>query len=409
MMKDFNKIKLVCEENNRISTSAIDEFLIYYAAGRNNLEDEMNRRFADYRHISKEFPKELVNMLKSQFIALKIFRRGGLIKSLLNSSGIQRLKQEEIRYLEYQEENPWRFSFSVIKNMPEKDFYIMEDVFNREEYLLFSPGTGKVLESQAVILWFNLITFNGYCYQTFGPIGSYSSFEPDDIYFFATELNPAIGNEEELLTDVEKNPLPYMMLLSGSTFPLVVNKKDQIVHEMSEYEVENFDTKSLAAYFKTQYNKGIYRFSLKKWSEHPHFAQVYYDEEKKVISLYSMTDRGYKALVKELNEYGFDLESDPQVRVNPSMASTASNILRKKIDFLKYEHFFSKESSPEAKEEIDKLNKALELAIPEINASLMPDIKAISEKTGADPETLKNIVEQLIGKLNKVDDRRKKK
>jgi hypothetical protein len=37
-MKNFEKIKAVCEENIKISEKVLDEFLLYYAAKRNNLE-----------------------------------------------------------------------------------------------------------------------------------------------------------------------------------------------------------------------------------------------------------------------------------------------------------------------------------------------------------------------------------
>jgi len=95
----------------------------------------------------------------------------------------------------------------------------MEDVFSDQEFLLYSPGVTKTLEDQSIILWFNLISFNGACWQSFGPIGTYKSFEPDDIFFFATELNPEIADEQELLANLEENPIPYMMLLSGGNYP----------------------------------------------------------------------------------------------------------------------------------------------------------------------------------------------
>ncbi len=37
-MNDFKSIKHICEENSKISTEVADEFFIYYAASRNNLE-----------------------------------------------------------------------------------------------------------------------------------------------------------------------------------------------------------------------------------------------------------------------------------------------------------------------------------------------------------------------------------
>ena len=186
-MIDFKKIKLICEENSKISSKVVDEFLIYYAAGRNNLEQEMNKRFAAYKHIISKFPNELTNRLKAQYIAHKIFRQDGHIKSYLNHSALKNLPDKDRNYLVSQAEHSWRFSFSIIKNNPDENFYMMEDVFSNEEYLLYSPGITKTRESQSALLWSNLIAYNGTCYQSFGPIGAYKSFAPDDIFFFATE------------------------------------------------------------------------------------------------------------------------------------------------------------------------------------------------------------------------------
>lgn len=408
-MQDFEKIKLVCEENSKISAKLVDEFLIYYAAERNNLEKDMNQQFATYKHITQNFQSEWVNMLKSQYIAHKIFKKGGLIRTYLNHPALNKLKSDERKYLEFQAENPWRFSFSVIKGNPDENFFEMEDVFKEEEFLIYSPGMTETLKTQPAILWFNMIAFNGSCWQSYGPIGAYRSFEPDDIFFFATELRPDIENEEELLENLENNPLPYMMLLCGANYPLIANKKDQMLHVMAEYDIENLDTKNLTAGFKTEYNKGIYRLSLKKWSKHPHFAQAYYNEKNKTLTLSSMTDRGFKALVKGLNEYGYDFASDPFVRVNLTMLKTASDILKRKIDIIEYDHLFSKESSPATKEGIEKLNMFLNLAMPEINAGLQPDIDALVAKAGIDSDTAKELIAQIDKKLKSNDPHSKRK
>lgn len=394
-MRDFKNIKLICEENSKISLKVVDDFLIYYAAARNNLELEMNRRFAAYRHITHKFPAEWTNKLKSQFIAHKIFKKDGLIKSYLNHAEVKKLKMGEIKYLEHQADNPWRFSFSIIKENPFGDFYQMEDVFRNEEFLLYSPGVSATLKSQPVILWFNMVAYNGACWQSYGPIGAYRSFEPDDIFFFATELDCNISDENELLSNVEQDPIPYMMLLAGANYPLIANKNDQIVYVQAEYEMENINTKELTDSFITEYNKGVYRISLKKWNEHPHFSQAYFDENRKTILLSSMTDRGFSALVEGLNKYGYSFSDDPFVRVNLNIVNTASDILRKKIDLLKYEKFFSKDSSLAEKESLDKLNLLIKLALPDINAGREPDIKSLAVKAGLDFETARDILDQV--------------
>jgi len=83
-MEDFKSIRLICEENSKISSRVIDEFLLYYAAERKNLEYEMDQRFEAYKHITHKLQKEWTNRLKSQYIVHKVFKEDGLIKSYLN-------------------------------------------------------------------------------------------------------------------------------------------------------------------------------------------------------------------------------------------------------------------------------------------------------------------------------------
>jgi hypothetical protein len=397
-MTDYKKIQLICEENSKISEKVIDEFLLYYAANHNKLEHQMDLRFASYMHVSKKLQKETVNMLKAQYLAHKIFKKDGLIKSFLKHSAIQKLDIKQRTYLEFQSEQGWRFSFSRIKNSPAENFFLMENVFSDEEFLLYSPGVSKTLDSQSVILWFNLIAFNGACWQSYGPIGAYKSIEPDDIFFFATELNPDIVEGQELMDYLESNPIPFMMLLVGANFPMTFNKEDQLILAIAEYGLDSINTKELTKIFKSEYNKGIYRLTLKSWSKMPHFSQAYFDEKKKVLMLSSMTDRGFESLVENLNEFGYNFSPEPFIRVNPSMITTASDILKKKIKLNEYDQLFEVEPSPSNKEKIDKINKLLQLALPDLNAGLKPNIEELAIKAGVDIKTAKDIIKRIIDK-----------
>jgi len=237
--------------------------------------------------------------------------------------------------------------------------------------------------------------------------GAYKSFEPDDIFFFATELKPDIADEQELLVNLEHNPIPYMMLLSGANYPLTYNKGDQLIHVTAEYDLDTINTKSLTKSFKTEYNKGVYRLSLKNWSEPPHFSQAYFDENKKLILLTSMTDKGFKALAEGLNEYEYNFPAEPFIRVNLSMIITASDILKRKIRINEYEDLFSKETSAPVQENLDKLNTFLGLVMPDINAGREPDINALAVKAGVDIKTARALIKQIKGKLNDMDNRMK--
>jgi hypothetical protein len=406
-MKDFKTMKLICEENSKISSRVIDEFLLYYSAECNDLELQMNQRFAVYKHIAKKLQQEWVNMLKSQYIVHKVFKQDGLIKSYLSHPALKQPDVEGKSWIEFQEKHPWRFSFSIIKDRPAECFFIMEDVFSEQEFLLYSPGVAKTLEDQSIILWLNLISYNGTCWQSFGPIGAYKSFEPDDIFFFATELKQDIADEKELMINLEHNPIPYMMLLSGANYPLTYNKGDQLIHVTAEYDLDTINTKNLTKSFITEYNKGVYRLSLKSWYELPHFSQAYFDENKKIILLTSMTDVGFNALTEGFNEYGYDFSSEPFVRVNISMIITASDILKREIRINEYEDLFSKETSPQSQENLDKINTFLRSILPDINAGRSPDIDSLATKAGVDIEIARDLLERIIGKRNDMGNRMK--
>jgi hypothetical protein len=100
-MKDYDEIRRVWEENSEVSGKLIDEFLIYYAGGRNNLEYKMNQAFASYKHVTKDLKKEWINRLKAQYIAHRIFKKDGLIKSLMEHPPIKDLENKSREYLEF--------------------------------------------------------------------------------------------------------------------------------------------------------------------------------------------------------------------------------------------------------------------------------------------------------------------
>ena len=399
-MEDYRAIKTICEENQKISSTVIDEFLLYYAASQNKLEREMNLHFAEYKHVTRDFQKEWINRLKSQYIAHTIFKKDGSIRKLLNHVELQRLNAIEKNFLELQAKYAWKFSFSVINENPAEDFYYMSDVFSGQKFLLYSPGVSKILMEQTPLVWFNLIGYNGECWQSFGPIGAYKSFVADDIFFFATEINPAIENEEEVLVDIENNPMPYMMLLSGSNYPLTFHKEDRVVQVMAEYDLNAMNTKGLTKDFITEYNDGVYRLKLKGWNEQPHFSQAYFDENNNTLLLIALTDRGFSALVVALNSYGYDFSDKPFLRVDPAMVLTAGDILKKKIVLNEYEGMFSVTPSEESKEDLSKLNELMALVIPEINAGRKPDVEVLAKKVGVDIETARELIQQIMGKFD---------
>ncbi len=398
-MKDFESIREVCETSSRISKTVIDDFLIYYAAVLYKLDRTMTEAFAAYRHVTNELEKEWVNRLKAQYLAHQVFKSGGLIRKMLPHAELKKFGRTEMEFLEQHARQPWLFCFSRIIENPATDFFGMEDILTGDQFLLFSPGISDTNKSQTTSVWFNLIGFNGFCWQSYGPIGAYKSFEPDDIFFFATELDRKIEAEEDIVKSIDRNPLPYMMLLSGANYPITVHKQDQIIQAYSEYPVDKVDTVALKKSFTSEYSHEVYRFTLKRWGGHPHFAQFYFDENKKIVLLTASTDRGFLALVDAINQFGYRFSEEPDIRVNMSMLITSEKILRKKIRLNKYDDLFHVESSPEEKESLNKVNYFMSLILPDINSGRVPDIEKYAAKADLDIETARNFYNAVTDKL----------
>ncbi len=408
-MKSYDELRTICERTSRISEGVVDDFLIRYAAGHRGLEKIMEQQFARFRHVGKQQGKEVVNMLKSQYLAHKVFKQEGLLGKFLKHPALDRFTGEDRDYLLQQHKLPWRFMFSVIVDEPAADFYTMEDVFTGKQYLLFSPGVSRVQDSASPLLWFNLIGFNGFCWQSYGPVVYYNSFDVDDIWFFATELNPDLDESGEVHADVERDPLPYMMLISGSTLPVTFHKEDQLLFLLAEHDLDALNTGGLKSAFKTEYESGVYRISHKQWGEHPHFAQAYFDEQKHLLLFSAMTHRGFEALVEAFNDFGHDFTAEPFLSVNMSMLTTAAEILKRKVVLNEYLDLFQLDSEPEKDKVLEDINAFIALVLPDINAGKEPDIEAAARKTGVDPETARSVVESVTGSLESLPVHGKKK
>lgn len=401
-MINYDDLRSHCLKTQQLKSAVIDEFLIYYAARKDALNREAKKKLARYRHVSKKLTEEWKNMIMTQYIAHEIFTKGGYINRYINHSGLDHLQDDEMAFLEFQAKHPWRFSFAEITGQHAADFYEMADAFTGDSYLLFSPGIGKILASQKVRLCFNLISYNGRCWETYGPISPYLSYEPDDIRFFATQVNRGrwFENDMELMEFVESNPMPFMHLFVDSVTPQTYHKDDQIVQITAEYLDDSFNADMLRDRFTIEYTNGVYRISDPDWNQFPHFSTAYYDEREELLFLNSMTDRGFCTLVKQLNSCGYDLSFDPDFRVNMAMVQTTGDILKKEIDMNPYENLFSSKPAPEESEGLDQMNFMLSALIPFLNAGQKPDFKEMSKTYSVPEETVRELYDQLRGKLD---------
>lgn len=390
--QDFALIRKQCEKTSLITERVIDDFILAFAARHRDLGKKMIQNFSRFNHILSKFDKSHVELFKSQYITHRVFKNGGLIEKFLRNPALDHFTGEDREYLMQQSEIPWRFSFSEMLNEPAEDFYLMKDIFSGEEYLLFSPSIVRLKATENILLWFNLIGYNGLCWQSYGPIGAFQSFGPEDVFFFATENNPGLEDESEVQKDIENDPLPYIMLLSGAAFPRTFHKKDEIIIMMAEHESGKPDTVRLRNKFISEYNDGVYRFTHKLTGIPPGFAQIYYDEDEEILLFHALTETGFKRLVKDFKTFGYDIPDIPYLRVRPQMVTTTETILKKKIVLNEYEDLFEKDTDPADDEHTKKMNAFLALVIPEINEGREPDIEEAARKTGIAPDTASDLV-----------------
>lgn len=402
-MESFKAIAQHCHTSSQLGKSVIDEFLIYYAARQDQLERKMDQKLKQYRHVAKKVPVQYVNMLKSEYIASQVFRKNGLLGKYLRHSAVKALTPQEYDFLTFQHQHPWQFSFAIVLDRPADDFFQMQDVFTGEEYLLYSPGMAVTLTERSVLLWFNLIGFNGKCWQTFGLIIGFSSFTPDDLFFFGSELDPKIENEEDLMRTVEKDPWPFLLLLNSAAMPLTQSRGETMVYHAAMDDCAAFPYEQLKETFDIRWKDQVYELKLGEWSDHPHFAKAYYDESEAVLLRFSLTETGFSRLTGALRQHGLDLDPEPEVAVTPGMLLATEEMLRRKIELNPYEKRFV-DRDEKKDEELDRINHLLSLAMPLINNDEPLDIAKLAAEADLDVEVAGDLLKAVQERLRKLRD-----
>ncbi len=394
-MISYTEIRNHCNDNSRLTQQLIDNMLINYAATKDKLEDVILAQIKKYRKVANKNDEKYINFLMSEYIASRIFQKNGLLAKYLKQKEIMNLPTEHYNFLLQQIDNPWRFSFAVILNSPEDSFFMMEDVFTGEEYLLFSPGMKAIVRDSRPIMWFNLIAYNGNCWQTFGLIIPFQAILPDDVFFFATELNPQITDGETLIEEVEKNPWPFFMLINYSTLPKIVSRQEEIQHMYASDYQENFDAKSFPNKFIVERKKNVYRMLLQEYGSFPHFSIAYYNADDNELLRTSMTQIGFDKLTEALNNNGFLLPLEADVAVSPAMLKAAGDILNRKINLNRYEKVFHFPEDEKESENLNRINHFMQLATPFYNEQKEIDVVEISNLTGLDIENVKSLWQYL--------------
>lgn len=398
---DYSSLVKKCNKLSGFSEPILTD-IMYYAAERDKLSMRFDLLAKRNKQVFGRLDTGNQSMFKTQYIIHELLKNKGLIHKYLNHSRIKALPREEYEFLRAQAANPWRFTYWFVRNNPFPDFYEAVDIFTGEEFLLYSPGASRTLQEMNVVTFGGLISSNGDCYQTYGPLMGFRSFQADDIFFYAGELNPSIETIDDL-TDLISKELFYFLLLSVySGVPQLQHQGYEILYVISLADAKAFEMEAWKEAFRVEYAGEVFKMSLKKLEGFPHFACVYYDEQKEEITLSAMTDFGYDSLVCELKSMGIEASVEPDIRLHLSMKSAIQEITGRDPELIPFESNFSqvpaeKVNSPE----LDALNVFLAELMPAINSRAKIDLEELIHRTGADPDAAKTIYKDLMRKLNR--------
>lgn len=401
---ELNKTKLAysCQRDSDLIARLVDNLLIPLATRKDWLDRHfLKRMHEEYPDIVAKLPEEWLYGLTEQYVAFRVLGPDRLLRAYLKEPEVQKKSAKEKHFLETRLFTPWRYVFMRIEEDLGDDFFRMKNVLTDDVFLLYSPGVGKYEEEGRMSLYFSLLTFNGECHQTYGPIASFVGLQPIDLRFYARQLNDQIDTFVAVEAELQRDPLPFMMLIAAANFPLTYSKEELLVISLTELEVEFLDLTQWKTFFKIEEKEGVYLLNLKRWWKQPHYAHCHYAPNDKKLVATSTTDRGWEKLVDVVRELGVDLSYEPQVYTTMVGAITTEMILGTQGAKSPYESLFAPKNTGEEGDELEALNHFLSLLIPYLNAREEYDLHELAEEAGISYAEAMLIAKQMEEKFSK--------
>jgi hypothetical protein len=403
--KDFKAMKSKCEETSKLTLEFLDDFLVPYTIERESISSVFGKQLEPFKKAITKMPDNWPLFLITQYTSFLLFKNNGLANKYINHSAVKQRNNDEKQFMKMQIEYPWRLSFYKIKALSEPMFFELTDIFTDEVFILYSPGIDDILEKQKYIsLTFLLISFNGLCWQTYGPNAYFMGIQPFDIRFLAQLIDPGIKTIEEVPDVIAKDPVPFMMLFAGANFPLVIHDDHIITHCKTELKNYDLDITKLSDPAIINKRQKIYKITLPETEAFPHFSVCYYHSKKRHLFITSMTEWGYNHIISFLNKSENNLPVKPDFFTTSTMFTTLTlNNFPYQLDLSgPYEKTFSDQNKTSKKENSDLkiLNAALADIIEAKNSGKRIRPEKIADKHGLEIDDVQKLIDTIDMEIN---------
>jgi hypothetical protein len=404
---DFSKLRAYCIEKSGLSSKVIDQFLVDLAARKNNNEVQMIRELKPFTSIVKKWDEEVVPYFMGEYLILQILKKDGLIHSYLNHASVLKRPAAEQELLHLLAKEPAVFSFFTILSNPSPDFFTALDLFTAEEFLFYSPTTQKTPEEERKAMWFTLRASIGPCWLFYGINISLPGLTPDDIYFYATEIDAAVETNEDIMAQVHHKPFHYFMLFDLNYYPALSIQHQHMRFVTADDVTELPPEEELQRYFDIEKREKIIRMILfdeeKEDGGRPVVGEAYYNLQSGELHRSAFSLSHFEVLTEELKKAGFDIPDEPTVSVAPQMLSFAAEVLKRQITFNPYGDLFDDDDELDEEGELfmAKMNALTDELAVLINQHITPDLDALADEFELPRDTARHLYNAMTSSLKR--------
>ncbi|HUX22246.1 MAG TPA: hypothetical protein VMW69_13470, partial [Spirochaetia bacterium] len=284
---------------------------------------------------------------------------GAVAGSTQNVAGFLRSKKETLppeqaKLIRLWRSEPWRYALYLVDseegddllNAVELDFLDSPDgPLGESDLLIYSPASAASYR-EGRGLFFALLWWNGFCYQTYGPVVPFRSITAEDVAAFTRELirgrhagrarrggSPISTDGSSMRQVMMRDPIPYLALVGVSEAPTIVVRGSELVSCNGWVEGVDADFDEILRAIEGSGEQvevahsadGIDRIGLEGKTLIPD-PVIYFAQESKTLHVVGLADASYERARAALASV-VALPKTPQRRFGAAMQVAVSRIL----------------------------------------------------------------------------------